>query len=820
LDNISNNVHPDPIKRALKPKHAKNKKSRSKTDVPVVPVPPDQQRDVLEAKIVLLEGKIDSQQKELLDLRDQCITPEPMPTPNPTPNPNKKGQGELKKTLQKAINMKDELQNLFNFNEDSKSQCEQASDDHQKCVYSLFGTSVFECECRPTSGASAFKEVNTNNDDDITLEEMTDYFEGQDCVFPFKYMVDGILNTYNSCTTDDDVFGQKWCSTKTLRDGVHAKGFFRYCEREGAQVAWEDAIDKLDINNDGKLSFNEVVANANRRRQRRLVPSTRARCNDCREDMPEECNNAVVQAIDGECRNFIMTEPLDDDELLHMLAYTMEDAYCGEDEDANTSCPSQRTGMDRYLTRTFLNPLPSSYTSWFTFLLCTLLVVGAEGEPVMAIAFDALGWLFGERANLPEQCRMTLSETIDGRDALQWATYTINEGPHEGKKILAYMGTSFSDGPEQVIADASFYFDLLPSLVTDMLSLPTGNSMLRNMAEEATQVAISENADFITGHSLGGIVAEIVCSNTGIPGASFGALGAFDPYSRSDQAVVDAVLDVDDGGILQRITDDYTDLLSELGYSIEDIETMVYDGDEEELRRVMIRTEYNGLIDNTLHDGVKFQVVVNHYDRVARPFASIDGSACSHIASSCDIRWLWFGSINDDLLSIETTAGHSGHFYQLSTNSEFTSGWDEYESVNKDLDKLYLEGVQKDFVCDWCTDDLYCESNSCDTDRRMCLEASGLRPTFCPDGIRGKPGERSPCDDVNDDRCESGNCGVECLDTEENVCLVASYKKPTICPAGSTNAGWRTHCDEGDGDECESGNCDFSRIRQRYFCYE
>ena len=157
---------------------------------------------------------------------------------------------------------------------------------------------------------------------------------------------------------------------------------------------------------------------------------------------------------------------------------------------------------------------------------------------------------------------------------------------------------------------------------------------------------------------------------------------------------------------------------------------------------------------------------------------------------------------------------------QLSTNSEFTSGWDGYESVNSDLDKLYLEGVQKDFVCDWCTDDLYCESNSCDTDRRMCLEASGLRPTFCPDG------ERSPCDDVNDDGCESGNCGVECRDTEENVCLVASYKKPTICPDGSTNAGWRTHCDdgdgdgEGDGDECESGNCDWSVIRQRYFCYE
>jgi len=36
LDNISNNVHPDPVKRALKPKYAKNRRSKSKSNVPVV----------------------------------------------------------------------------------------------------------------------------------------------------------------------------------------------------------------------------------------------------------------------------------------------------------------------------------------------------------------------------------------------------------------------------------------------------------------------------------------------------------------------------------------------------------------------------------------------------------------------------------------------------------------------------------------------------------------------------------------------------------------------------------------------------------------
>merc|ERR1719491_84328 len=101
----------------------------------------------------------------------------------------------------------------------------------------------------------------------------------------------------------------------------------------------------------------------------------------------------------------------------------------------------------------------------------------------------------------------------------------------------------------------------------------------------------------------------------------------------------------------------------------------------------------------------------------------------------------------------------------------------------------------------------------------MCLVASGLRPTFCPDGST-RAGKRFPCDDGDDDGCESGNCGVECRDTEENVCLVASYKKPTFCPDGSRNAGWRSTCDDGDGDECESGNCDWSTLSWQYFCYE
>ena len=41
---------------------------------------------------------------------------------------------------------------------------------------------------------------------------------------------------------------------------------------------------------------------------------------------------------------------------------------------------------------------------------------------------------------------------MDGKDAIQWATYTIWECEHQGKKILAYKGTDFANA-EQVAVD-------------------------------------------------------------------------------------------------------------------------------------------------------------------------------------------------------------------------------------------------------------------------------------------------------------------------------------------------------------------------------
>jgi len=111
-------------------------------------------------------------------------------------------------------------------------------------------------------------------------------------------------------------------------------------------------------------------------------------------------------------------------------------------------------------------------------------------------------------------------ENFDGKDALQWSTYTIMQGAHKGEKVLAFQGTD-PNNLEQILAD--------------IWSVPLATDMMRNMRKEAVAVAKEQNPHFITAHSLGGILVELVCSETGIPGASFAALGAFDPFSLMDR---------------------------------------------------------------------------------------------------------------------------------------------------------------------------------------------------------------------------------------------------------------------------------------------
>ena len=100
---------------------------------------------------------------------------------------------------------------------------------------------------------------------------------------------------------------------------------------------------------------------------------------------------------------------------------------------------------------------------------------------------------------------------------LQCGLYEITHGKHQGKTILAYRGTDLSDA---VSAGVTLIQDISLAFPGGLVGEP-----IRSAIRVAVKIAEDWDPDFICGHSLGGLIAECVCSATGIPGASFNAPG-------------------------------------------------------------------------------------------------------------------------------------------------------------------------------------------------------------------------------------------------------------------------------------------------------
>jgi len=247
----------------------------------------------------------------------------------------------------------------------------------------------------------------------------------------------------------------------------------------------------------------------------------------------------------------------------------------------------------------------------------------------------------------------------------------------------------------------------------------------------------------------------MVCAETGISGASFGALGAFDPFSKIDRDDVDDAVGAVNAD-WENISN-YKDALTNLGhYPDNEIEEYLkaLSLDEVALRKMLVKHEYNGLLANTLHDGVKFEVVINTYDLAAQPLSSADGSGCSHIAKSCDVRWTWFG------FGSSRTFGHAKEFYAYNTNSYYSTGWEKKSKAKEDYSKIFLPGITKNHVCDFCSSDDYCESNKCLHTLEECAGNGGKMPVLCPEES-AKSGEHSNCGSGND--CAGGRCEINSL---------------------------------------------------------
>ena len=244
-------------------------------------------------------------------------------------------------------------------------------------------------------------------------------------------------------------------------------------------------------------------------------------------------------------------------------------------------------------------------------------------------------------------------------------------------------------------------------------------------------------------------MTELVCSETGIPGAAFAPLGAFDPFSVKDINNYEAEygsLSVY-GSVYEAAfeAEEKNRLIAE-GYSESEVQEVIAEKFGADPRTQFIATEYNGFVTNTLHDDVPFQVVINEADILSRGVSVLDileSSACKHISKSCDIRWLCF--------PFAYTLGHSGQKYRYHAAYKYFVGWGDCDEVTTNKDLIHLPGTAKNDACEYCQEDAFCTSNKCQLDYSVCYGTeAGSMPTFCPDGTRG------PCSYSTD--CESGRC--------------------------------------------------------------
>ena len=110
------------------------------------------------------------------------------------------------------------------------------------------------------------------------------------------------------------------------------------------------------------------------------------------------------------------------------------------------------------------------------------------------------------------------SEGDNWLNGIQYGLYEILGGKHKGKKILAFRGTDLSNavsGGMTLLQDLSVAFPAHGGPVAP----------IKLAIKAAVKATWDKDPDFICGHSLGGLIAECVCGETGKPGASFNAPG-------------------------------------------------------------------------------------------------------------------------------------------------------------------------------------------------------------------------------------------------------------------------------------------------------
>lgn len=153
---------------------------------------------------------------------------------------------------------------------------------------------------------------------------------------------------------------------------------------------------------------------------------------------------------------------------------------------------------------------------------------------------------------------------------IQWALYQTDKGT-----IMAFMGTDPSKSQQ---------------LAQDMSAAIGNTGAITHAIAAARDVARRMRPNYVTGHSLGGLLAECVTSYEGIPGCNFGAPGPWGSFGNS-------------------------------------------------------ATTLSG----NNFNGVPFRVIMNEHDVIGRAIGGIAGSQSSHINKSSDLWWVNFQPVTTTL---------------------------------------------------------------------------------------------------------------------------------------------------------------------------
>ena len=136
-------------------------------------------------------------------------------------------------------------------------------------------------------------------------------------------------------------------------------------------------------------------------------------------------------------------------------------------------------------------------------------------------------YYFDQKYNLPKYLReikeLRTVENIFQKNKIQYAVYAIKRPAKlAGRRILAFRGTTTFRTLRQDID----LFDkeqvlqhFLPKI--DIEKEQYGWKLIREIISIAKNITLQIRPDYVTGHSLGGILSEVVASYTNIPGMSF-----------------------------------------------------------------------------------------------------------------------------------------------------------------------------------------------------------------------------------------------------------------------------------------------------------